>query len=208
MSIIYNLFIGLLASFIGVLPPGLINMYAAKVSRGEGTKKAMLFTLGVCVTVMAQTVIALFLARYIEMHPEIVNLLQKVALGIFICLTIYFFFIAKDSRREIPENEAHSKTNRFFSGMLVAALNLLPLPYWVYISLTFSGFGWFSFGEPAIWFAILGSGIGTLSALALYVRFFRPKDDSQSLTMNMNFVIGVITAIISVITFLKIIKEI
>lgn len=208
MAIIFNFLIGLLGSLIGVLPPGLINMYVAKVSRGEGSKKAMLFSVGVCITVMIQTFIALLLARYIEMHPGILDLLQKVALGIFISLTIYFFFIAHDTRREIRNNDSHSKTNRFFSGMLVAALNLLPIPFWIYVSLTFSGFGWFSFSEPALWFTVVGSGIGTLSTLALYVRFFRAKDDSQKLKMNMNFVIGVITAIISVITFLRIIKEI
>lgn len=208
MAILYNLLIGLLGSLIGVLPPGLINMYAAKVSRGEGAKKAMLFSIGVCVTVIIQTFIALLLARYIEMHPEVVKLLQKVALGIFISLTIYFFFIAKDTRREIRDENSRSKTNRFFAGMLIAGLNLLPIPYWVYISLALSGFGWFSFSEPALWFAIVGSGLGTLSALSLYVYFFRAKDDSQKLKLNMNFVIGVITALITVITFLKVIKEI
>ncbi len=208
MAIIYNFLIGLLGSLIGVLPPGLINMYAAKVSRGEGTKKAMLFSAGVCITVMIQTFLGLLLARYIESHPEILELLQKVALGIFISLTIYFFFIAKDTRREIRDENSHSKTNRFFSGMLIAGLNLLPFPFWVYISLTFSGFGWFTFSEPALWFSVLGSGLGTLSALTLYVRFFRLKDDSQKLQVNMNFIIGVITAVISVITFLTIINEI
>lgn len=208
MAILYNFLIGLIGAMIGVLPPGLINMYAAKVSSGEGRKKGMLFSVGVCITVIIQTFVALLLARYIDMHPGVVQLLQQVALGIFISLTIYFFFIAKDTRREIRDQNSRSKTNRFFSGMFIAALNLLPLPYWVYISLTFSGFEWFSFSEPALWFAVAGSGFGTLATLALYVHFFRAKDDSQRLKMNMNFVIGIITAIISVITFLKIIEEI
>ncbi|HET8804785.1 MAG TPA: lysine transporter LysE, partial [Aequorivita sp.] len=97
MAIFYNFIVGFLGSFVGVLPPGLINMYAAKISMKEGRKKGLLFSLGVCVTVMVQTYIALLFARYIEMHPEIVNMLQKVALGIFISLTIYFIFIAKDT---------------------------------------------------------------------------------------------------------------
>jgi len=208
MAIFYNFIVGLIGSLIGVLPPGLINMYAAKVSSAEGRKKGMLFSLGVCITVMIQTSVALFFARYIEMHPGIVELLQKVALGIFISLTIYFFFIAKDTRREIRDRDSHSKTSRFFSGMFIAALNLLPLPYWVYISLTFSGFKLFYFSESALWFAVLGSGLGTLATLSLYVHFFRAKDNSQKLKMNMNFVIGILTAVISVITFLKILEKI
>lgn len=207
MTVFYNFLIGFFGSFIGVLPPGFINMYAAKISMKEGRKKGLLFSLGVCITVMFQTYIALLFARYIEMHPEIVDMLQKVALGIFISLTIYFLFIAKDTRREFRDREAHSKTNRFFSGIFIAMLNLLPLPYWVYLSITFSAFGLFTFSQPELWIAVIASGMGTYCSLALYVQFFRPKEESRKLKMNMNYVIGLVTAIISVITFLKIFKE-
>ncbi len=208
MAIVYNLLIGFFGALIGVIPPGLINMYAAKVSMKEGRKNGLLFSIGVCITVMAQTLVALLFARYIEMHPKIVEVLQKVALGIFISLTIYFIFIAKDTRREIKDSDTRSKTNRFFSGMFIAVLNLLPLPYWVYLGITFSAFGWFSFAVPALWFAVLGSGLGTLGALSLYVQFFRAKDDPPKFKMNMNYAIGFITAIVAVLTFLRILNEI
>lgn len=207
MAVFYNLLIGVVGAFLGVLPPGLINIYALKVSIREGRKKALIFSAGVCATVFTQTVIALIFARYLEKHPEIIDVLQKVALGIFIALTIYFFFIAKDTRREIRNDEEKSKTSRFFSGMFVAALNLLPLPYWVYIGITFSAFGWFSFGIPDMYFAALGSAIGTFIALAIYVYFVKESDKPKNFKINMNFIIGVITAVISVITFIKILKE-
>ncbi|CAM3316917.1 LysE family translocator [Aequorivita lipolytica] len=208
MAIFYNLLIGLLGSFIGVLPPGLINMYAAKISMKEGRKKGFLFSIGVCITVMLQTYIALIFARYIGKHPEIVSMLQKVALGIFISLTIYFIFIAKDTRRELRDRGEHSKKNRFFLGVFIAMLNLLPIPYWMYLGITFSAFGAFSFSQPELWIAVLASGLGTFASLALYVQFFRPKEQSRKLKLNMNYVIGIVTAIISVITLFKILREI
>src|SRR5690554_1497295 len=207
MAILYNFLIGFFGALIGVIPPGLINMYAAKVSMKEGRKKGMLFSIGVCVTVMIQTYIALIFARYIEMHPGIVDVLQKVALGIFISLTIYFIFIAKDTRRELRDRDTYSKTSRFFSGMFLAMLNLLPLPYWIYLGITFSVFGWFSFSQPELWVAVVAAGLGTLSVLALYVQFFRARNEPQKFKMNMNYIIGSITAVISIITFLKILKE-
>lgn len=206
MSILLNFFVGFLASLVGVIPPGLLNMSAAKISMKQGRKIALLFSTGVTVTVCFQTMVALLLARYLERNPEIVDLLQKVALGIFICITIYFFFIAKDTRREVPESVNKSKTNRFFYGVLLAALNLLPLPYWVYVSITFNAFGWFSFGQLEIWAAVLASGLGTFVMLAVYAQFFRPKEDKKPLPMNMNYIIGAITAIIAGITLVKILK--
>ncbi|MBT8261351.1 MAG: lysine transporter LysE [Bacteroidia bacterium] len=207
MTFIANFIIGFLAAFVGVIPPGLLNMSAAKISMKEGRKKGLLFSIGVCVTVMIQTYVALIFARFLDQHPEYVDFLQKVALGIFICITIYFLFIAKDTGRPIPQDMNRSKTNRFFAGMLLAVLNLLPLPYWVYISITFSGFGWFTFEQPGIWAAVLASGLGTFAMLIVYVQFFRRKEEKPRANLNMNYIIGFITAVISIITFVKILND-
>lgn len=207
MSVLLNFAIGFIAALVGVIPPGLLNMSAAKISMKQGRKIALLFSAGVCLTVCVQTYVALLFARYLDKHPEIIDMLQKVALGIFLCITIYFFFIAKDTRREIPKEVNHSKTNRFFYGILLAALNLLPLPYWVYISVTFSAFGWFSFEQPGLWAAVIASGFGTFLMLAIYIQFFKQKEENKRSSINMNYIIGLITAMISVITLIKIINS-
>jgi len=204
MSVVLNFAIGFLAALIGVIPPGLLNMSAAKISMKSGRKKAVLFSVGVCITVCVQTYVALLFARYLDMHPEVVDLLQKVALGIFLCLAIYFLFIAKDTRRKVPKDLERSSTNRFFYGMLLAALNLLPLPYWVYVSVTFAAFGWFSFDSLPLWSAVLASGLGTFVMLALYAQFFRKKEGDRMLNINMNYLIGGITALIAGITLFKV----
>ena len=92
--------------------------------------------------------------------------------------------------------------------MLLAALNLLPIPYWVYISVTFSAFGWFSFEQPDLWAAVIASGLGSFVMLAIYIQFFKQKEQNKRSNLNMNYIIGLITAIISVITLIKIINNI
>jgi threonine/homoserine/homoserine lactone efflux protein len=207
MSFIYNFIIGFVASSIGVIPPGLLNMSAAKISMKEGRKRGLKFSIGVSLAVMLQTTVALGFARFLDRHHEYVDLLQKVALGIFICITIYFFFIAKDTRRVIPEDMNRSKTNRVVAGILLALLNLLPIPYWVYISITFARFNWFTFEQPGIWATVIASGLGTFAMLVLYVQFFRKKGKRFRLNVNMNYIIGSITAAISIITFIKILNS-
>lgn len=207
MSIVTNFAIGFLAALVGVVPPGLLNMSAAKISMKQGRKVALLFSLGVTLTVCLQTYVALLFARYLEKHDEIVSLLQNVGLGIFICLTIYFLFIAKDTRRDHSKVINRSKTNRFFYGMFLAGLNLLPLPYWVYLSVTFSSFGWFTFEQPGLTAAVIASGAGTFAMLSIYAQFFRKRQDRFLFKINMNYIIGLITAVISVITLVKIINN-
>ena len=207
MSLFANFAIGFFAALVGVIPPGLLNMTAAKISMKQGRKIALLFSAGVCITVCIQTFFALIFARYLDRHPEVVGALQKVALGIFMSLTLYFFFIAKDTRREMPKEMQYSKTNRFFYGMLLASLNLLPLPYWVYVSITFSSFNWFSFEQLPLWATVLASGFGTFVMLYIYAQYFRRKNGKKLFHLNMNYVIGFITAIISVITAVKVFQN-
>jgi len=208
MSVLLNFAIGFLAALVGVIPPGLLNMSAAKISMKQGRKIALLFSAGVSLTVCVQTYVALLFARYLDRHPEIIEILQEVALGIFLSISIYFFFIAKDTRREIPKEVNHSRTNRFFYGILLAALNLLPIPYWVYISITFSAFGWFTFEQPGLWATVIASGFGTFMMLAIYIQFFKQKEENKRSSLNMNYIIGIITTIISVITLVRIINSI
>ena len=102
MGAAINFLVGYLAAFIGLIPPGLLNMTAAKIGVKQGRKPALIFSLGVLFVVCIQTGIGLLFARYLERHPEIVAILQKVALGIFLALTFYFFCIGQRQQTRSP----------------------------------------------------------------------------------------------------------
>ena len=206
MDIIYYLFFGIIGAIVATFLPGLLNMYSAKVSRTQGKKSALLFATGVSVAVFFLTLIALSFARFLDKNPEIIALLQKVMLGVFISISIYFFFIAKDVRKLPIKEVTPSKSNIFFKGFLLSIINLLPIPFWVYISITFRGFSWFTFSQTNIIATVIGSSIGTFFVMAFYIWFFRPKENQRSFNLNMNYLIGFVTTIISIVTFLKIIK--
>jgi threonine/homoserine/homoserine lactone efflux protein len=207
MSGVINFFVGYIAAFVGLIPPGLLNMTAAKIGVKQGRKPAVIFSFGVLLVVCIQTLVGIFFARYLEGYTAVVDVLQKVALGIFLALTFYFFVLAKDSRREVPKGVKKSGANRFLYGLLLAAINLLPIPYWVYISISFSAFGWFFFDPSLVIWAVIGSGSGTMSMLMLYIYFFRRRLPIGSFGFNVNFLLGGITAVISLITIIRIVQN-
>jgi len=207
MSGVINFFVGYIAAFVGLIPPGLLNMTAAKIGVKQGRKPAVIFSFGVLLVVCIQTLVGIFFARYLEGYTAVVDILQKVALGIFLALTFYFFVLAKDSRREVPKGVKKSGANRFLYGLLLAAINLLPIPYWVYISISFSAFGWFFFDPSLVIWALIGSGSGTMSMLLLYIYFFRRRLPIGSFGFNVNFLLGGITAVISLITIIRIVQN-
>ncbi|WP_339610819.1 LysE family transporter [uncultured Planktosalinus sp.] len=208
MEVFLYFFFGYVFALIGVIPPGLLNMTAAKISMKENRRNAFLFSLGVITIVGIQTNIALIFARYLDKHPEVIDMLQQVGLGIFICITIYFLFIAKEKKTPSQPIANKSKRHRFFQGLLLASLNLFPLPYWVYLSITFSSFGWFDFSKTFITYCVAGSIVGTLTMLIAYAHYFNyAKKKKQKIKLNINYMIGGITALISVITLFKILKD-
>ena len=206
MAIVYYLFFGIFGTIIATFIPGLLNMYSAKISRTQGKKRAFLFATGVSIAIGVLTTIALVFARFLDKNPEVISILQKVALGIFISITIYFFCIAKDVRKTPINEVAYSKSNLFFKGFILSIINLLQITYWVYISITFTSFDWFSFTQLSVISTVIGSVIGAFFVMSIYIWFFRPKKNQRNINLNMNYLIGAATAIISVLTLLKIIR--
>ena len=77
-------------ALIGVIPPGLLNITAAKISLKEGYTRGIMFSIGVCVIVILQTYIAAIFARYLSKHQEVVDILQRVAFVNLLLLTVYY----------------------------------------------------------------------------------------------------------------------
>ncbi|MGQ7945628.1 LysE family transporter [Flavobacterium sp. WC2509] len=207
MALIAPFFLGFIAAGIGITPPGLINMTAAKVSLKDGRIEAVFFAIGATIIVFFQTFLALLFANFISSHPDIISRLQEVGLFIFIALTIYFFWKAK--RPKIPKGEikVRSRANRFFLGMLLSALNLFPIPYYVFVSITLSTYGYFYFIESFIYAFVVGVVAGSFLVFYLYILFFKKRDAKSSFLMNNgNYIIGTITGVVSIITLFKLIK--
>ncbi|WP_111658757.1 LysE family transporter [Olleya aquimaris] len=208
MNLTITFFISMLIALIGVIPPGLLNMTAAKISIKEGYSRGLMFSIGVCVVVIIQTLIAVIFARYLSKHPEIVQVLQRVAFVLFVLITIYFLALAKQQPKLKVEQERRSKHSRFFQGMFLSSLNVFPIPYQAYMSVTLASLGWLTFDNVSITSYVAGAATGTFVMLYVYVFFFkRIKNKKIKSQKNMNYIIGIITGIISIVTLINIIKD-
>lgn len=208
MNITIAFFLGLFIAIVGVITPGLLNMTAAKISLKEGYNRGIMFSVGVCVVVALQTYVAAIFARYLINHQDVVDILQRVAFVVFVLITVYFLLFAKKQPKVQIEAHIKSKRSRFFQGMLLASINLLPIPYHAYMTTTLASIGWLSFEHTLIYSYVAGSAMGTFVILYVYIFFFeRIKGRNFTTQKSMNYIIGTITGIISVITLINILKE-
>lgn len=207
MIYITPLFFGFITAFIGIIPPGLINMTAAKVNHKEGKRNAIGFVLGAVLVIAFQVFFAILFAKIINRRPDLVTLLREIGLGIFTILTIYFLGIAKSPKTKSKKLKKTSQTKRFFLGMLLSALNFFPIPYYVFISISLASYQLFSFEPTSIFFFVGGAVLGSFLVFYFYISFFsRIENKTDYLMKNMNTIIGCITGLVSIVTLINIIN--
>ncbi|HEX8269993.1 MAG TPA: LysE family transporter [Flavobacterium sp.] len=199
--------LGFATSCLGIIPPGMLNMTAAKMGVLEGRTRALVFASGASAIVILQTWIAVIFARYIDKNPHVVIVLREVGLAIFIALTIYFFVTAHKPKELKKELTLHSKKSRFFMGVLLSALNFFPIPFYVLVSITLASYDYFLFEKIFITSFVIGSGLGAFFAFYCYIVFFKKMETRTAfLIKNMNYIIGSVTGLVSILTLVNIIE--
>jgi len=205
LNVSFVFLLGLLVAFVGVIPPGLLNMTAAKISLKEGYTRGFMFSLGACVIVGLQTYLAAVFAKYLSQHLDVIEILKRVALIIFILMSIYFFLLAK---REVPVKEvdaSKSKKSRFFQGVFMSALNMFPIPYQAYVVTTLVTFKWMFLDNLSIGAYVAGAVSGTFVGFYIYILFFdKIKNSKISSQKHMSLTIASITALVAVITLVDV----
>ncbi|TYB79027.1 LysE family transporter [Bizionia myxarmorum] len=199
---------GFLATLIATLPPGLLNITAAKISLDEGHTRGIMFSLGACLVIVFQALIAVVFARYLSNNPDFVDNLRLVALIIFALLSIYFLFIAKGDEKKKKEIDSESKTKRFFQGIFLSFINFFPIPFQAYVAITMASYGILKFENIGIAAFVISSSLGAFISLYLYMHFFEKiKDHKLASKKSMNYLIGIITGVVAIYTLFTILKD-
>lgn len=208
MAFLLPLFFGFCISFLAVILPGLINMTAAKISLNEGKNEALSFAFGASLVVFIQTFLAVLFARFISIHIEIVSFLQELGIIVFSGLSFYFFWMAKKPKKPKAEIKIKGKSNRFFFGILLSMLNFLPIPFYVFASMSLASSGYFHFEKIQILSFVLGVVLGSFTVFYLYIAAFKQiEKETNFLMKNVNTIIGSVTAFMAVFTLFKLLSN-
>jgi threonine/homoserine/homoserine lactone efflux protein len=185
-------------SFIGVLPPGIININTAIISAEKGTFRGVVFALGACFVVLFQVLIAIIIAKNITMEASVVLSINKAAVFIFIALAAYFYFCAKKP----PKRKAIGKDSNihfFLKGAFFSAINFFPIPYYLTWSKALNERGEFEFTPLYISVFILTVILGTFVANYIYIiSFKRFQGSPDKFAKNANYVLAGITLALAI----------
>lgn len=193
------------AAFLGVIPPGLVNMSVAKTCLHQGKHNGLLVALGASITVVFQALVAVLLAQYIFSHPFVRNMLFRTGIVIFGILAIYFFIQAKKEKVKKVKVPNHQGLKSLGKGLGVALINVLPIPFFCALSGTFkiSSEGIANAPLETAVFVLAAAG-GTFTALYLYVLGFDKIDKkAKTFTKYSNYFMAVLMLVLVVLTLIR-----
>ncbi len=193
------------AAFMATVPPGLLNMNAAKTSVEKGKLNGIMFSLGVSTMIMLQATISVYISKFLHKNPEVIEILLKIAILVFAFFAVYFFIAAKRNKKQQPKLVKVSKKNSYFKGMLLAAVNLLTIPYYSGLNIMWNASGWIKFQVWDIVTFIFAAGFGTFSVLYMYTIYFNKLENKTNrFSKNSNYVLSVLMVVLLVITLFRI----
>lgn len=193
------------AAFMATVPPGLLNMNAAKTSVEKGKTNGIIFSLGVSIMVLIQAYVAVLISKFLFNNPHVIDILLKIALAVFAFFAIYFFVLAKKDSKKERKIVNVKKRNSFFKGILLAGVNLLTIPYYSGLHAMWNASGWIEYGVADILVFVLAAGSGTFGVLYLYTVYFNKLErKSNRFSKNSNYILSALMFLLLVITIFRI----
>jgi threonine/homoserine/homoserine lactone efflux protein len=193
-----------IAAFVGVLPPGLVNLSVAKTCLEKGKSNGLLLSVGAALIVFVQATVAIMLSKYIFDHPYVNKMLLRTGVVIFGILAIYFFIKAKKKHTNL-ENSTEKGVKSFLKGMMISALNVFPIPFFVAVSTAMNAKGRYEYDFNDILVFALGAMLGSFCVYYIYaICFLKIEKHTDSVTKYSNYFMAFLMVALVIITLFRI----
>lgn len=163
-STVAHIGVGFLLSFVGSLPPGLINMSVAEATVSRGKRAAFLIALGAAFIEGLQVILAIKCASWFVTYPSVEAVIHIAAVPVFLGLGGYHL-LKKGGK--LSERESPPRSQEFFRGILLSSLNFLAIPFWLFYGSLLGTEGWL-LNDVLIFVFTVGAFLGTLALLFAY----------------------------------------
>jgi len=196
--------LGFLMAYVSLIPPGMLNMTAVRTKIEIGKRSAFLFSLGAAIIVIPQAYIALAFTKYFAKHPEIIDRLTVAGIVVLFSLSVFFFFQA---RKKFKCEGQKRKGNFLFVGMLMSAMNMLAIPFYLVLSSVLETKGLLIMNQPYISIFVGGVFLGAFGLFLSYVRFATfIENKAQFIARNINYILSILFIVLGILTLFKFLK--
>ncbi len=203
MEYLLHFVLGIFATYLGLLAPGMLNMTAVQITIDKGTKFAHSFSAGASLIVFGQAGIALFFTTYLNKHPNILEFIENVGVFVFFALAILFFMKTR-SKVNFRKERKKRKGTYFFRGVLMSTMNMLGIPFYLVISTYLGTKGLLLMGFEYILIFIIGTMFGAYLIFATYISFAKIIiKRANFIARNINYILSLLFLFLGIYTLVK-----
>jgi threonine/homoserine/homoserine lactone efflux protein len=162
---VLTFFVGLIANFIGYIPPGNINLTLTQLTINRGMNQAMRFIIAFSSVEFIFTFFVMHAARWISQQPHISTIIDWVMIVLFSTLGTITWL-----NRNKPPKAEYSSQESVRYGILLGFLNPMQIPFWMIAGTYVITHNWILAGHVALVIFSLGSAAGAFLCLLAYAK--------------------------------------
>lgn len=202
LAFLTHFILGVIASFIGTIPFGPINLTVVDTTLKQGIRDALVISVAAALVEIIQSFFALHCGRYVTMALDKYSVVQVIFFIAFIGIGILFFM--RKGEKDVSEKKSKLKVSNFTKGLLVGLLNPQAIPFWVFVFTYYQMSHWIDFSWLHIVALLLGVSVGKFLALAAYGWLSTMVAQRiKTLSAAMNKIIGSIFIVIGLVQAFK-----
>lgn len=164
--IVLTFFIGLIANFIGYIPPGNINLTLVQITINRGLKQAVMFIISFSSVEFFFTYFIMHADKWLSAEVHLDTIIDWVMVVLFGAMGIITWI-----NRKKPPQTSYSDRESIRYGILLGFLNPMQIPFWMITGTYLITHEWIVDGPVALVIFSIGAAAGAFLALFLYAKF-------------------------------------
>ncbi len=181
--ILLTFFIGLIANFIGYIPPGNINLALVQITINRGLKQALQFIIAFSCVEFFFTYFIMNAADWLSAQVHLDTAIDWVMVALFGTMGVITWM----HRKKAPKKSENSSRDSITYGLLLGFLNPVQIPFWMITGTYLITHQWIETGKLALVIFSVGSAAGAFLCLFIYAKsakYVRDKLDLSNKTIN------------------------
>jgi threonine/homoserine/homoserine lactone efflux protein len=164
--IFLTLLAGVIANFIGYVPPGNVNLTLVQITINRGIKQALQFIVAFSSVEFFFTYVVMLGAKWLSEEVRLDTIIDWVMVVLFGTLATITW-----RNRNNPPKTTYSQHASIKYGILLGFLNPMQIPFWMVTGTYLITHEWIDDKPLDLVFFSIGSAMGAFIALFLYAKF-------------------------------------
>jgi threonine/homoserine/homoserine lactone efflux protein len=202
MNYILHLFLGLIASIIGTIPLGPVNLLVVNTTVSKNLRAAMVMASAASIMEVFKPLLAIYFSWLITRHIES-NVYIQITVALALVMIGLYFLLKKNTSREIEKNRRDMP--EFVKGVLISFLNIPALPFWILVVAYCEGTVGFDFSMAMVGIFLAGVFSGRYITLWIYARLSQYISGKSSLiALWLNRIIAILFFVLALVQAFRI----